>query len=156
MAHFRRIGRTDERGYWISALVFTFLPWNLATLAGVVLGGQIPDPSRFGIDVIFPAAMIGMAVTLIAGRRELVAAMAAVAIGVPVALAISPAVGIVVGGLGGPAIGLLVPAAAAPETAPIGTTGSVPHDPGPQAPRRDSSVVGDAGPDVDDDPGPRR
>ena len=67
MAHFRRIGRTDERAYWMSALLFTFIPWNLATLAGVMLGGEIPDPSRFGIDVIFPAAMIGMAVVLITG-----------------------------------------------------------------------------------------
>ncbi len=124
IAHFRRIGRTDERAYWISALAFTFIPWNLATLAGVVLGGQIPDPTRFGIDVIFPAAMIGMAAVLITGRRELVAAAAAVAIGVPVALAVSPAVGIIAGGLGGPAVGLLVPAAAAHETAPIGSATS--------------------------------
>ena len=121
MAHFRRIGRTDERAYWMSALLFTFIPWNLATLAGVMLGGEIPDPSRFGIDVIFPAAMIGMAVVLITGRRELVAAVAAVAIGVPVALAVSPAVGIVAGGLLGPAVGLIVPKATAHELAPLGT-----------------------------------
>jgi 4-azaleucine resistance transporter AzlC len=124
LAHFRRIGRTDERAYWMSALLFTFIPWNLATLAGVMLGGEIPDPSRFGIDVIFPAAMIGMAVVLITGRRELVAAVAAVAIGVPVALAVSPAVGIVAGGLIGPAVGLIVPAAKAHEAAPIGTAAS--------------------------------
>ena len=54
-----------------------------ATLAGVVLGAQIPDPARLGIDVIFPAAMIGLAVGLITGRRELVAAIvgAGVAVG---------------------------------------------------------------------------
>ena len=124
IAHFRRIGRTDERAYWMSALLFTFIPWNLATLAGVMLGGEIPDPSRFGIDVIFPAAMIGMTVVLITGRRELVAAVAAVAIGVPVALAASPAVGIVAGGLLGPAVGLLVPATRAHEVAPIGSSAS--------------------------------
>jgi branched chain amino acid efflux pump len=124
MAHFRRIGGTDERAYWMSALLFTFIPWNIATLAGVLLGGQIPDPSRFGIDVIFPAAMIGMAVVLITGRRELVAAVAAVAIGVPVALAVSPAVGIVAGGLLGPLVGLIVPAKAAHEAAPIGSQAS--------------------------------
>ena len=64
----------------------TFIPWNLATLAGVVLGGQIPDPARFGIDIIFPAAMIGIAVGLITGRRELVAALAGAVVGVVVAL----------------------------------------------------------------------
>ena len=76
MAHFRRLGRTDERGYWIGAIVATFIPWNLATLAGVVVGGSIPDPNQFGVDVIFPAAMIGLAVGLVTGRRELVAAIA--------------------------------------------------------------------------------
>ena len=58
ISHFRRLGRTDERGYWIGAVGATFIPWNLATLAGVILGAQIPDPARLGIDVIFPAAMI--------------------------------------------------------------------------------------------------
>ena len=53
----------------------TFIPWNLATLAGVTLGGQITDPSRLGLDVIFPAAMAGLCVGLITGRRELVAAV---------------------------------------------------------------------------------
>lgn len=121
IGHFRRLGRTDERGYWIGAVVAVFIPWNLATLAGVLVGGSIPDPARFGIDIIFPAAMIGLAVGLVTGRRELVAAIAGAATGVAVALLSSPAVGIVVGGLLGPAIGLLVPAAVAHETAPIGT-----------------------------------
>jgi 4-azaleucine resistance transporter AzlC len=121
ISHFRRIGRADERGYWFGAFVTTFIPWNLATLAGVLLGAQIADPARLGIDVIFPAAMIGLAVGLITGRRELVAAIVGAGIAVVVALATSPAVGIVAGGVLGPAVGLLVPAAIAHETAPLGT-----------------------------------
>ena len=111
IAHFRRLGlgrhpRLLDRGDRAS----TFIPWNLATLAGVLLGGQIPDPARFGIDIIFPAAMIGLAVGLITGRRELVAALAGAAIGVVVALATSASIGIVAGGVVGPLLGLLVPA----------------------------------------------
>ena len=102
----------------------TFIPWNLATLAGVLLGGQIPDPARFGIDIIFPAAMVGLAVGLITGRRELVAAIVGAGIAVVVALLTSPSIGIVAGGIVGPAIGLLVPASAARETAPLGTAAS--------------------------------
>ena len=124
IGHFRRLGRTDEWGYWIGAIVCTFVPWNLATLAGAVLGGQIPDPARFGIDIIFPSAMIGLAVGLITGRRELVAAIVGAGVGVVVALLSSPAIGIVVGGLVGPAVGLLVPRAMARETAPLGTLAS--------------------------------
>ena len=124
IAHFRRIGRGDERGYWLAAVLFMFIPWNLATLGGVVLGGQIPDPSRLGIDIIFPAAMVGLAAGLITGRRELTAAIVGAAIGVTVALLIGPPVGIVAGGLLGPLFGLLVPAAVAHETAPLGTEAS--------------------------------
>jgi 4-azaleucine resistance transporter AzlC len=124
IGHFRRLGRTDEYGYWVGAIVATFIPWNLATLAGVLLGGQIPDPNRFGIDIIFPAAMIGLAVGLITGRRELVAAIIGAGVGVVVALLTSPAIGIIAGGLVGPAVGLLVPAAVAHEIAPLGTPAS--------------------------------
>ena len=46
IGHFRRIGRTDEGGYWIGAIASTFIPWNLATLAGVYAGGSIADPGR--------------------------------------------------------------------------------------------------------------
>ena len=88
IAHFQRIGRADDRGYWIGAVVATFIPWNLATLAGVTLGGQIADPSRLGLDVVFPAAMAGLCVGLITGRRELVAAAVGATVGVVVSLAV--------------------------------------------------------------------
>ena len=108
----------------MGAIVATFIPWNIASLAGSVLGGQIPDPNRFGIDIIFPAAMIGLAAGLITGRRELVAAAVGAGVAVVAALLTSPSIGIVAGGLVGPAVGLLVPATAARETAPLGTPAS--------------------------------
>jgi 4-azaleucine resistance transporter AzlC len=108
IAHFRRIGRADVRGYWIGAIVSTFIPWNLATLIGVTIGGSIPDPTQFGLDVIFPAAMGGLAVGLITGRRELVAAIAGAVIAVGVGLAWDPAAGIIAGGVIGPVAGMAV------------------------------------------------
>ena len=116
--HFHRIGRVDLPGYWIAALLGVFIPWNVATLAGVLLGGAIPDPSRFGLDIVFPAAMAGLAVGLATGRREIVAAGAGAAIGVALSLAIGPALGIVAGGLIGPLIGMAMPAGPGPDVAP--------------------------------------
>ncbi|MFL5778485.1 MAG: AzlC family ABC transporter permease [Chloroflexota bacterium] len=107
--HFRRLGRLDERGYWLAAIGATFIPWNLATVAGVLIGGQIADPAVLGIDVVFPAAMAALAVALVTGRRELVAAIAGPSIGVLVGLAAGPGPGIAAGGLGGPLIALVVP-----------------------------------------------
>ena len=164
IAHFRRLGWADTRGYWIAAIAVTFIPWNLATLAGVLLGGQIPDPARFGIDIIFPAAMVGLAVGLITGRREVVAALAGAAIGVVVALATSASIGIVTGGIVGPLIGLLVPARAARETAPLGSDASAERYSMPglhlQAGRPGGAEAGPAGSEPDEagtsveEPGP--
>jgi 4-azaleucine resistance transporter AzlC len=108
IAHFRRIGRGDVPGYLMGAIVSTFIPWNVATLVGVTIGGSIPDPTRFGLDVIFPAAMGGLAVGLVTGRRELVAALAGAILGVAVALAWDPAAGIIAGGVLGPLLGMAV------------------------------------------------
>lgn len=124
IAHFQRWGRADERGYWIAAVGATFIPWNLASLAGATIGGQIPDPTRFGLDVVFPAAMVGLAVGLVTGRRELVAALAGAILGVGVSLFAGPGIGVIVGGLGGPLLGLAVPRTAAEAATALGTLGS--------------------------------
>jgi 4-azaleucine resistance transporter AzlC len=124
IAHFERLGRVDERGYWIAAIASTFIPWNIATFAGVTVGGQIPDPTRFGLDVVFPAAMVGLAVGLVTGRRELVAAIGGATLGVVVSLAAGPGVGVVVGGLGGPLLGMAVPRRPTEAATALGTMGS--------------------------------
>lgn len=124
IAHFERLGRSDRRGYWIAAIGSTFIPWNLATLAGVTLGAQIPDPARLGLDVVFPAAMVGLAVGLVTGRRELVAALGGAILGVAVSLLAGPGVGVIVGGLGGPLLGMAVPREATAEATALGTPAS--------------------------------
>ncbi len=129
--HFRRLGRFDPFGYWFGAIVATLIPWNLATLAGVTLGASIVDPKALGIDVIFPAAMAGLAVLLISGRRELVAAVSGAVIGVGVSLAVTPTAGVIAGGVLGPFLGLLVPKSEADEALPgddLATVGQGPPE----------------------------
>jgi hypothetical protein len=92
----------------MGAVVSTFIPWNIATLVGVTIGGSIPEPGRFGLDVIFPAAMGGLAVGLITGRRELVAAVSGAVLAVAIGLAWDPAAGIIAGGVVAPLIGMTV------------------------------------------------
>jgi 4-azaleucine resistance transporter AzlC len=125
--HFHRLGRLDLPGYWIAALVGVFIPWNLATIAGVLLGGAAPDPTRLGLDVVFPAAMAGLAVGLATGRREIVAAGAGAAIGVLLSLLMGSALGIVAGGLVGSALAMLVPAGG-PGTSPDSEVTGLPVD----------------------------
>jgi len=109
LTHFRRLGRFDGPGYWLAS-AFVVIPWIGATAVGYLGGQIIPDPARLGLDIVFPAAMGGLAVGLVTGRREVVAALAGLLIGVVVALVAQPSVGVVVGGLLGPLVGLATPA----------------------------------------------
>lgn len=118
ITHFRRVRRADTWGYWLAAIGTTFIPWNLATIGGVVVGAGLPDPSRFGLDVVFPAAMAGLAVGLATGRREIVAAVVGAILGVAVSLAWDPAIGIIVGGLGGPLVAMALPGPSMPDAYP--------------------------------------
>ncbi len=109
ISHFRRVGFADRWGYWFAGIATTFIPWNLATIAGVLVGEALPDPRRFGLDVVFPAAMAGLAVALATGRREVIAAIVGAALGVAIGLVWDPAIGIICGGLLGPAVAMAVP-----------------------------------------------
>ena len=88
VAHFQRLGFADLRGYWLAAIGATFIPWNVATLIGVIGASAIPDPARLGLDVVFPAAMSGLVVALVTGRREIVAVVAGCVVAVVVGLLI--------------------------------------------------------------------
>ena len=109
LVHFRRLGFADRRGYWLAAIGGVFSPWNLATLVGVLGAQAVPDPRVLGLDVVFPAAMAGLAVGLVTGRREVAAGIAGVGIALIVGLAIDPRAGVLAGGFAGPFVGLLVP-----------------------------------------------
>ncbi|MEI7744277.1 MAG: AzlC family ABC transporter permease [Chloroflexota bacterium] len=106
--HFHRLGRTDTVGYWMAAILGVFIPWNIATLVGVSLGGAVADPASLGLDIVFPAAMAGLAVGLVTGRRELVAAATGAGVGVLLSLAVNTTAGVVAGGLLGPLAGMAV------------------------------------------------
>jgi branched chain amino acid efflux pump len=109
LVHFRRLGRADLGGYAIAAVVVMFVPWNVATIAGFLAGEAVPEPRVLALDVIFPAAMAGLAVGLVNGRRELAAAVVGALVAVGLGLALEPSIGIIAGGLAGPLAGLAVP-----------------------------------------------
>jgi predicted branched-subunit amino acid permease len=107
--HFQRLGRPDHVGYWIAAVATDYIPWNAGTIIGVLGGSVIPDPATFGLDVVFPASMAGIAVALITNRRELLAVVAGLTIAIVVGLAADPRVGVVAGALLGAGVALVAP-----------------------------------------------
>ena len=114
LAHFRRIGRFDAPGYWVAALVI-FVPWTLGSTVGYLAGGAV-DTRLLGLDVAFPAAMAGLSLGMVSRRRDVAAALGAVAVAVPVGLAGGASVGLVAGAVFGPFFGLAVPASPSEES----------------------------------------
>ena len=52
-------GSDRRRAYWVAGTGW-FLAWNLGTVLGVLLGAQVGDPQRFGLDAAFPAGLLAM------------------------------------------------------------------------------------------------
>lgn len=82
-------GRADlvRLGFWATGgAVFVF--WNLATLAGGVLGNALGDPRRFGLDAAAAAAYLALLWPRLRAARPVTVAMAAAL----VAVGVTPAV----------------------------------------------------------------
>ena len=61
----------------LGAELSLFAVWNLATFAGALLGGVIPDPERLGIDFVFPVAFLALLVPLLRRRADVIVASVA-------------------------------------------------------------------------------
>jgi 4-azaleucine resistance transporter AzlC len=107
LAHFQRLGRTDVLGFWLAAGI-DCLSWPIATAVGVVGGQLIVDPGRLGLDVVFPAAMGGLAVKLATDRPAIATALVGAALAVVGGIVVGPAISIVAGGFLAPIAGLLI------------------------------------------------
>ena len=57
--------------FYLGAALGVFVPWNLSTLAGIVLSSAVPDPAALGIDFIFPVAFLALLIPLLKTRKEL-------------------------------------------------------------------------------------
>ncbi|GAB4400982.1 MAG: hypothetical protein Kow00123_09690 [Anaerolineales bacterium] len=72
-------GRGSE-WHFLGANLCIWIVWWPSGLAGAVAGQSIPDLSRYGLEMVFPLAFIGLAASFFKGRASAVAAgVAAVA-----------------------------------------------------------------------------
>jgi predicted branched-subunit amino acid permease len=83
----QRDGRVD-RNRLIGAGLVLMTAWCAGTVAGVVGGGALGDPSDYGLDAMFPALFLALLAGQLDGRRARVAALA----GGLIALALTPLV----------------------------------------------------------------
>lgn len=110
-------GRERSFGFLLGAELSLFVTWNLATLAGALLGGAIPDPERIGVDVVFPLAFLALLVPLVRTRPELVVAATAGAAAWLTARWLPGGIPVLVAGVGGSLLGAWLTRHSPPDTA---------------------------------------
>lgn len=108
--------------YWLTG-VSIFVCWQIGTLVGVAVGSNVTDPSRYGLDAAFPAAMLLLIVPRLREAAGLRVALAAAVISVATALFLPAGLPVLLGLLGLLAAGRL-PASPAPPTPPASAVAS--------------------------------
>lgn len=104
--HFRRGGRS--LAYYLTFAISLFALWNVATVFGIVVGGAIGDPRRFGVDFAITATFIGIVVLAIRHRSDIVIALVAAAVAGVLALAGASTVAVIIAGAVAPLIAVFV------------------------------------------------
>jgi len=92
----------------LGAELSLFLTWNLATFAGALLGGVIPDPERLGVDFVFPLAFLALLVPLLRRRVDVLVAVAAGALAWLLARSLPGGLPILIAGVAGSLLGALL------------------------------------------------
>jgi 4-azaleucine resistance transporter AzlC len=85
--------------FWTCGLAL-FLTWNTGTLVGALIGQVIGDPSRFGMDAAFPAAMFALIFSALKERRTLRVAVLGAAIAVATTPFLPPGIPVVLAAFG--------------------------------------------------------
>jgi 4-azaleucine resistance transporter AzlC len=92
-----------------------FATWNLATLAGFLLGSAIPDPAGLGVDLVFPLAFLALLVPLVRTRVELAVAVSSGALAYLLARELPGGLPVLVTGVGGSLLGAYLTRAKPPD-----------------------------------------
>ena len=103
-----RFGEVDypsyRRWFFTGAGLSLWVPWQIFTIAGIVLGAQVP--ASWSLDFAIPLMFVILLVPTIKGRPELIAAV----VGATVAVATAGApygLGLIIGAVSGVAAGVL-------------------------------------------------
>jgi predicted branched-subunit amino acid permease len=63
--------------FLLGAELSMFVVWNAATLFGALAGPYIPDPTRLGVDFVFPLLFLALLIPLLRSRTDLLVASGA-------------------------------------------------------------------------------
>jgi 4-azaleucine resistance transporter AzlC len=101
----------QDRGshwYFLGANIGIYLAWTTSGLVGALVGTTIPEPSRYGLDLIFPLAFLGLLVSFLKDRISTAVALTAGGLALLGACLVPGTWSVVVAGLLGSTLGLLL------------------------------------------------
>jgi predicted branched-subunit amino acid permease len=102
-----------ERGqgshwYFLGANLGIYLAWPTSGLLGALLGGTIPQPGRYGLDLIFPLAFLGLLTAFLEDRIGVIVALASAGLALLGTFLLPGSWHVIVAGLLGSGLGLLL------------------------------------------------
>ncbi len=66
--------------YLLGTNLSMYLCWQASTFGGYLLGSALPDPARFGLDLVFPLTFLGLLLPMLVNRPAWAAALVAAAL----------------------------------------------------------------------------
>ena len=104
IAEYRR--GTGNALYYLGAALSVYLVWPIAGLAGALVGTALPDPSRWGLDLVFPLTFLGLLVGFLDDRTSILIAVVSGIIALMAASLLPGSWYVIVAGVLGSTLGL--------------------------------------------------
>ena len=98
--------------YLLGTNLSMYVCWQASTLAGYMLGAALPDPARYGLDLVFPLTFLGLLVPMLRGRPAWAAALASAILALTGRALLPGHWYLLLAGIGGSLVGALLPGAA--------------------------------------------
>jgi 4-azaleucine resistance transporter AzlC len=95
-------------GYFLGTSIAMWLAWLVSGAVGMLLGSAISDPARYGLDLVFPLAFMGLLATMIDSRTGLIVALVAGLTAVVGMIVLPGTWYVIIAGLLGATLGLLI------------------------------------------------
>lgn len=66
----RFVAGDGSAAFTLGANLSIYVVWQISTLVGILIGQAIPDPTAYGLDLVFPLTFIGLLVPLLRSRTN--------------------------------------------------------------------------------------
>jgi 4-azaleucine resistance transporter AzlC len=94
--------------YFLGANVGVYLAWPTSGLLGALLGASVPEPSQYGLDLVFPLGFLGLLTAFLKDRIGVAVALAAGGLALLGTFVLPGKWAILVAGILGSGLGLLL------------------------------------------------